>query len=292
MVLEGQKVINLWEMKIILADTLFYDLLRLEGEIDRKIFESPDGLESKRGRIFTAEQKARLIEVLRIFERHCLEWQLGKTEARCAELRDKLESVLGASYTDFDREANEPKTAEIISDCDSIKVWLYNDLEKRKLVFVPVERAKFLEPDISFLASAEINAEMSAANQCLAVSLNTAAVFHSMRVAEFGLHKLIEHFQLRGHTISISCPVQFATWGEILGIIDGVVVQIKVTPRSVAREEDLQFYSPISQEIRAFQYAWRDPVMHARFEEPSEAENILNHVERFMVRLGTRISLV
>lgn len=168
-----------------------------------------------------------------------------------------------------------------------------------KFAYISEVHVKFFEQDdlwgkeFHTTVAPEINAEIKAAGNCLAADLNTAAVFHLMRVAEFGLHKLIEHLQtVAGFNLPISQRIEFATWGDIIKAIDLELKRIKATQKDQARESELQFYSTILTEIRAFQYAWRDPVMHARFEEPHEAENIFGHIKRFMQELATRVSLV
>jgi hypothetical protein len=76
-----------------------------------------------------------------------------------------------------------------------------------------------------------------------------------------------------------------------LGAIDGRLAAIKSTHKGDLRESDLQFYTELAREIRAFNYAWRDPVMHTRlrFDDPHEAENVFTHIKRYMERLATKV---
>jgi len=108
-----------------------------------------------------------------------------------------------------------------------------------------------------------------------------------MRVAEIGLRRLAGEVN-----VTLGCAIEYATWGEVLGAIDVKLKLIKQTmQRGDPREEELKFYTNLSEEIRSFNYAWRDPIMHARtrFDDPMQAENIYNHVRRFMGVLATKI---
>jgi len=172
------------------------------------------------------------------------------------------------------------------------------ELAARKLVFIANDKQQYLERDDLFgepfhkRASKAINTEIKAVGNCLAADLNTAAVFHLMRVAEFGLHKLVEDMTAKGVAVSICCPIEFSTWGKVIGAIMVELRRLKGTPTTASREEELHFYSLISEEFQAIQFLWRDPVMHARFDEPHEAENAYRHIKRFMQELATRVPLM
>jgi hypothetical protein len=53
------------------------------------------------------------------------------------------------------------------------------------------------------------------------------------------------------------------------------------------RPEYYNFLPVIPRKLISLAYAWRDPVMHvrSRFDEPQQAENVFNHVKRFMEKL-------
>jgi hypothetical protein len=112
MAFQGRKALSLWDMKVILADALHNDLLRLEGQTYDKIEESPEGLETPEGRVFNSEQKRRMVCVLKSLENHCKEQQLDQTMTRCADLISELERVMPASYTDLHLKATETAPAE------------------------------------------------------------------------------------------------------------------------------------------------------------------------------------
>lgn len=220
----------------------------------------------------------------------CQQLGLKVSEDRCCVLANKvLEGTLNPDLSCRDAKH------DLIELLDSIS----REMAYTHFAYISEAKSQFFEQNALFgeefhkRASSEINTEIKAAGNCLAADLNTAAVFHLMRVSEFGLHKLIAHLkQTANFNLPIADRVEFATWGAIIGAIDIELKRLKGTEKSQTREEELQFYSAILSEARAFQYAWRDPVMHARFEEPMEAENIFGHVKRFMQELASRVPLL
>jgi hypothetical protein len=188
---------------------------------------------------------------------------------------------------------NAPCTIEVLCDLmQDLDGSLRKAIFKKKLVFLENAKEKFLNKSDLFSKAVyetipESAYDIHAAGNCLAFDLNTAAVFHLMRVAEIGLRCLAGEVGVK-----LGCAIEYATWGEVLSAIDDKLKLIKnTTPRGDPREGELQFYTQLSQEIRSFNYAWRDPIMHARtrFDDPLQAENIYNHVRRFMDVLAAKM---
>ena len=268
------------------ASKFIDDLDMVEHEMTRHSLHYPENT------VFTQEQKTRLAALLERIEQHCIEHELEKTRARCSELRGQLEYVPSAAFTEFDKAAIEPKTDHIFKSCGSIKLYLQNELGERKFAFIPTAQSKYFECDNLFglevsKAFPSAMPDIKDAGNCLAADLTTAAVFHLMRVAEFGLRALAKELGC-----AFSFPIEFATWGNIIDKLDEKLKALKPTARGDKREDDYQFYSRLVQEARSFQHAWRDPVMHVRtrFDEPMEAENVFNHVRRFMQTLAMRVA--
>jgi hypothetical protein len=155
---------------------------------------------------------------------------------------------------------------------------------------IPTKSARFFNQEELFgraVASEFPDAavEIKEAGDCIAAGLKTAAVFHLMRIAEIGVRAIAPECG-----IATGCPIEFATWSAVIGAMDTALKQVKQQPKSELRERNIQFYATLQAEMRAFQCAWRDPVMHARtrFDTDGEAEVILLHVKRFMDTLASR----
>jgi len=168
---------------------------------------------------------------------------------------------------------------------------VHEEISKTCFGFLPLGGDEYFSKEKLFGESVQsafpgARRDIKDAGNCLAASLNTAAVYHLMRVAEFGLRVAAQNLQIS--IIGKTTPIEFATWSNVLSEIDDRLKAEKISPRSEERETKLQFYSGVVQEIRTFQYAWRDPVMHVRtrFDEPEESMNVFRHIRRFMQSLA------
>jgi hypothetical protein len=172
---------------------------------------------------------------------------------------------------------------------DTVEIFL-KELGDAKLLIVSPEALKWNNQEELFgeyvnKIFPEANSEIKSAGNCLAAEENTAAVFHLMRVAELGLRRLAKSLRVR-----LAYQIEFATWTNITDKLDEKLRELKSTKRSISREKKLHFYSGLLLEIRAFQYLWRDPVMHARFTfDHEQAVNTFKHVQIFMATLANNL---
>lgn len=129
--------------------------------------------------------------------------------------------------------------------------------------------------------------DMTEALRCLAVEVNTAAVFHLMRVAEIGLRVLA-----KDRRVSFTKgPIELATWEQIIRELEDSEEKIHNYPKTLAREEQYQFYHGALMEIRRFKNVWRNNIMHTRDEyDRNQALSVFNHVRDFVTILASRIS--
>ncbi len=130
---------------------------------------------------------------------------------------------------------------------------------------------------------------------CVAAGANTAAVFHLMRVVEWGIRALGAELGMRKVTEGTKrIPIESLTWGRLQDHIQAKVNRRIASLRpGPSRESKVRFYSEVLQDFRGFKDAWRNHVMHTRAEYgESDALRVLSHVERFMQSLadwpGTR----
>jgi hypothetical protein len=120
---------------------------------------------------------------------------------------------------------------------------------------------------------------------CLAVSLNTAAVFHLMHVVEWGLRALCANLKVANIKKG---PVEYATWEDILNKLpDAAQAKIDRMPRGPKKQKAQEFYYPALREVRGFKDAWRNHIMHTRaIYEREDAIAVFAHVQRFMQGLA------
>jgi hypothetical protein len=123
------------------------------------------------------------------------------------------------------------------------------------------------------------------AGNCIAVGSDTAAVFHLMRVVEFGLRALCGDLKVKQVKKG---PVEYATWDSILNSLPDVVAKkINAMQRGPKKQIAQEFYYPALKEINGFKDAWRNHIMHSRSAYNSaDALAVFSHVDRFMRSLG------
>jgi hypothetical protein len=130
------------------------------------------------------------------------------------------------------------------------------------------------------------------AGYCIAVDLNTAAVFHLMHVVEWGLRALAIDVGLADIVTDKSkgktAPVEFAQWEQILNQLpEKIDAKVGAMPRGDIKQKAQEFYYSASSEIRGFKEAWRNHVMHTRKSYTREdALAVFSHVQRFMQSLA------
>jgi hypothetical protein len=131
-----------------------------------------------------------------------------------------------------------------------------------------------------------IQSAIQDAGDCIAVDLNTAAVFHLMHVVERGLRALCVNLKVA--TIKKGF-IEYATWDDILKKLpEAVDAKINGMSRGPKKQKAQEFYYPTSKEIRGFKDAWRNHIMHKRTSYTREdALAVFSHVQRFMHGLVT-----
>ena len=167
-------------------------------------------------------------------------------------------------------------------------------MSSRKCLFIDISSSdkyyenEYIVNDAVLLAFPTASEEMRNAGTCLAVSMHTASVFHSMRAAEIGLRSMNSAFPL---TIRGSKPLELAEWREILDALSVVARDIENRPNTDQQKEpDQLFMSEASAQFRFFKNVWRVRVAHARGNyDESQARDVLTHVTSFFDVLATRL---
>lgn len=175
------------------------------------------------------------------------------------------------------------------------------DLEKHFFVQVMPRKADLIyrlshDWEAIWTAIGDAKYDIEEATDCYALGKNTASVFHSMRIAEWGLRAFADHLGFtevktgeRAGT-DILTPVEFATWDRILGQLRKHANSLIDSVSDRVEKQSLQeFYNSALSEIEGFKDAWRNHVMHTRRSYSSEdAIAVLTHVQRFMRLLVTK----
>jgi hypothetical protein len=186
--------------------------------------------------------------------------------------------------------------SEIESGLKGIQWAIDKELLSLDFAFIPPKKARFFEKDDddALFGKAVYDHFESArpdirdAGNCIAADLNTAAVFHLMRVTEIGLHALVN--ELGVTTIGKkNAPIEFRMWGEIIGHIQSNMDSLLQGLPEKEKREKSQFYHGLLIECEAIKELWRNPVSHSgKSYSESEAMSVFVHVKDFMTRLAAK----
>lgn len=165
-----------------------------------------------------------------------------------------------------------------------------DDLSKARFLYIPKEKTKYLHNeelfgDVVHKAFPSARYDIKEAGTCFAADLFTATVFHLIRAAEIALRVLATELG-----VSFPDPLEYQEWSVL---IDKIQTEANARCESLsgreAKTKAREFYNGAVGEFRAFKDAWRNHVMHTRFDydEPM-AQSIMNHVREFVQRLAAK----
>ena len=295
LVLTPHNLISLWDMNQIIAK----DFIEAWGFLAKAVAHSFEN----RARKATKDEANSLIQALDKIRYQAHQLGLQQSFVLCSRLLDQLANqashrILTATGVTMPKEAPLPDFESVYWQLQGISTEIEKEMKLIRLVVT--ENAEFFEQPESekqkhlfgetvTKAFPSAALDIKDAGNCLALGLKTAAVFHLMRVAEHGLRILAQSPYLN---VTLTFPIEFASWGNVIQGCDDKLKQLKPTPKTAAREEELRFYSGLVASARAIQILWRDPVSHirARFDKPMEAENALQDIHRFMKTLAEKLS--
>lgn len=127
-----------------------------------------------------------------------------------------------------------------------------------------------------------------AATDLYALGHNTASIFHSMRVAEFGLRVLAKDQRVK---LDKGRPLEWGTWQEIISKIETKREHVAKKMRAGrSKDRELAFYSGVLADLHGFKDEYRNSVSHLRAEyDEHQAIRALSLVHSFIDRVAARL---
>lgn len=180
----------------------------------------------------------------------------------------------------------------MVTELAGLQVAFERELAHKKFIYMLPDEIKFFEQEALFGQAANdafpsAKSNIKQAGNCLAADLNTAAVFHLMRVVEVGLHSIAKHPPTQ---ITTNLPLQDEKWNAIITRLEAKVKAIKQTGASTAKTDEIEFYDGTLVEFNYFKDVWRNHVAHSQQPyDHNTALSVFEHVGNFMRRLATRI---
>lgn len=181
---------------------------------------------------------------------------------------------------------------------------LQTELSDRRFVFIPTRCNQLLEalenspssPGDGATSWMDVWAgvpgckyDSSEAVYCYALERYTASVFHSMRVAEFGLRFVAKKVGVKLSDKGKYQPIEYATWDKVITAIKNSITKARSMPSGKRKQSKLDFYSRAADHADYMKDIWRNEVSHTRREYgESEAFAVLTRVHSFVESLATR----
>jgi hypothetical protein len=181
--------------------------------------------------------------------------------------------------------SNPVTWGELARAAEAIDNRLVDELKAIQFFVLDPDRAKYFESPTPLLGQAveeklpsSIRLEIEDAGRCLALGLGTAAVFHLMRILEFGLKELAKMLD-----------IAYAPGWE--PYIDQIKARIKTRDQQegVGWKIDKAFLSRLLGDFQVYKEAWRNPTMHGERYSIADAENALRAVRSFLQRLAPHL---
>ena len=134
----------------------------------------------------------------------------------------------------------------------------------------------------------EVELDVFSATDCYALEHNIASVFHSMRIAEYGLRALAKE---RSLSLAKYKPIEWGTWNEIIKALDDEIRVISTTRKAgPVKDAALEFYSGARADLNGLKDEYRNLVMHVRATyDEYQAIRALTKVHAFMERMAAKI---
>jgi hypothetical protein len=193
---------------------------------------------------------------------------------------------------------DEPEryTYSLASAVDAVRHCIMKELKGRKFMYMPDAEAKYYDQNELFGEDvhdsfSEAAWDITAVGNCIACGLYTASVFHSMRVAEFGLRRIAAKLQVKLKDKKGYYRVEYGTWDKIITACKTKIEAIRKTPIGPKRREQLEFYSDAGDHCLFMKDIWRNNISHTQqpYNEP-EALAVLERVKGFMGFLAANVS--
>jgi hypothetical protein len=228
------------------------------------------------------EQEGVIDDLARI-RSHCVAVELPE----CAE---RAKRVIDYAKENFDQPSAISALAnDLLADIQS-------SLEKREFLFIRQDRSGFA--DNPKLLGDELPTEfgdaivdVQDAGNCLAAECNTAAVFHLMRVTEYGLRRISKQLRVKLTHSGKNHPLEFADWEKVITGIKNKITKLRTLSPGPKKQSRLGLYSDAADHCVFMKDIWRNNISHARRPYTrTEAMVVFERVKGFMGFLASSVS--
>lgn len=175
-------------------------------------------------------------------------------QSKCADLESHLVRVLQQHLFFY---VEKVKSEEYWEWVDGTKAW----------------RENFVHPYL----------ELASAAECYLFGKSVASVFHSMRALEIALQTLAKE---------LNVPFEREQWEVLINNIEAAIKKIDGPHAGADWKKKRELYSEAALHFRYLKDAWRNHVMHVRYDyDDKAAKKIWEHASDFVADLSHRVGL-
>jgi hypothetical protein len=189
----------------------------------------------------------------------------------------------------------KPNVTLGVMEIKHVQAGINRELEKWQFVPIRPDLVPFFEKDDLFGWEVfdkfeDARRDIKEAGNCIAVGLPTSAVFHLMRVAEYGLRKIARSLRVTLTHRGKNQPIEFADWDKIITGCNNQIAKARSLASGAKRQAKLELFSDAAQHCLFMKDIWRNSASHTRspYNQP-EAVSAFDRVRVFMVFLATKI---
>lgn len=178
------------------------------------------------------------------------------------------------------------KATTIGEQSSAISKCLRAELKARSLYAIEPSKRSYIDPTEPLFGSevqqnfSSASPEIRAVGLSYAVGLDTACVFHCMRVVEIGLRAW-------ARCLGIQTPVDYQQWHNVIEQIESEIKKARSAPQSPAKTDQLEQMSKAAIAAHYLKDAWRNHVMHTRRAyDDRESIRVVGYSRDFMRELA------
>jgi hypothetical protein len=193
-------------------------------------------------------------------------YHLGKAMGLDSSLLAHIDSL----YNEINVEDCQIPAVTIRTKLDCISDGIQENLNSRKFMFIPSDQfyywgnATIFGDDFSNEFPEAARFEALEVGNCFAAGRWTASVFHSMRVAEYGLRKLAKSLKVNIIDRGKNCPLEYGDWHTVITAIRGKIADARKLPAGPKKTEALRRYSDAADHCEYMKDIWRNEISHTR----------------------------
>jgi hypothetical protein len=275
------RLVSLWDIvKLFDAFDLCGSLVLLDSFCSMHSFVSDEG---RGGLPANADSVSKLVELFESIVGKCSKNGFKRCFDTASEAKLRLEH--GALVD----------VSTIVAQVEHVRFALLLEFRNRK--FLRVETERFQWVDHPELFGPHVNRvfplaqpDIREVGNCMAAECSTAAVFHLMRVAEYGLRKLAARLRVHLTHSGAQHPIEFADWQKVIDGIKNEITKAQKLGPGPKRQAKLEAYSDAADHCLYMKDIWRNNISHARKPyNDIEAMAILERVREFMTFLATKL---